>query len=88
MPAQVAGSPFTFVAAASRGSPAASLAVTAGALPAGLTLDPATGVISVTAAALATTGLDATPLLILATVLTLAGGALLYRRRAVARHPG
>lgn len=86
----MAGSPFTFVAAASLGSPAASLAVTAGALPAGLTLDPATGVISgtVTAAALATTGLDATPLLILSTVLSLAGGALLYRRRAVARHPG
>lgn len=86
----MAGSPFTFTAAASLGSPAPSLAVTAGALPAGLTLDPATGVISgtVTAAALATTGLDATPLLILATVLTLAGGALLYRRRAVARHPG
>lgn len=86
----MAGSPFTFVAAASLGSPAASLAGGAGALPAGLTLDPATGVISgtVTAAALATTGLDATPLLILATVLTLAGGALLYRRRAVARHPG
>lgn len=86
----MAGSPFTFTAASSFGSPIASLAVTAGALPAGLTLDPATGVISgtVTAAALATTGLDATPLLILATVLTLAGGALLYRRRAVARHPG
>lgn len=86
----MAGSPFTFTAASSLGSPAASLAVTAGALPAGLTLDPATGVISgtVTAAALATTGLDATPLLILSTVLSLAGGALLYRRRAVARHPG
>jgi LPXTG-motif cell wall-anchored protein len=89
-----------------------TFAVTAGSLPAGLTLDPATGVISgtptaigsstftvtatgsdgsgdatltiVIGAALASTGVDATPSLLLGALLLLVGlGLMLVRRRQV-----
>lgn len=46
LPTPVLGSLFSFTVPVSVGSPAATFAITAGALPAGLTMDETTGVIS------------------------------------------
>ena len=46
LPTPVLGSPFSFTVQVTAGSPAATFSITAGALPAGLTMDETTGVIS------------------------------------------
>jgi LPXTG-motif cell wall-anchored protein len=46
LPTSTVGSAFSFTLPVSAGTPAATFSVSAGALPAGLSLDPATGIIS------------------------------------------
>ena len=110
MPAAKVGTPFSFALAAA-GSPTPTFSIASGALPAGLSLNTATGIISgtptakgtttftvtasngiapaaatsftlvTTGAVLATTGVDPTPALILASILFIAGGLLVAVRR-------